>query len=289
LNEVVLSKDLNVITAEINGYKNMAGQAIFEIGRRLKHVKEHDLVHGEFGKWLEKIDFNHSTANKFMKAYEELGNSDSIPNLGTAKIFQIMSLPESVDKQNFTEQKHAIPSTGEEKTVDEMTVRELMEVKKALKESEEDKKRLAQLLTEERNKPPKVVEKVVDNTDYKTINELQKQIDILENKVKTTQKDAEQYRQFKNDLENLRSRRDDMIRQIDNAGTIGKFVARVEKSLEEDLAPIKYIRAIEELRDSEPVLDALNGIVQRVENWCKEIRSVMPNKNYIDAEVIEYE
>ncbi|WP_353055064.1 DUF3102 domain-containing protein, partial [Bacillus thuringiensis] len=98
--------------------------------------KEHDLVHGEFGKWLTNIDFNHSTANKFMKAYDQFANSESIPNLGTAKLFQIISLPQEIDRQQFIQEPHNIPSTGEQKTVDEMTVRELREVKKALKEKE---------------------------------------------------------------------------------------------------------------------------------------------------------
>ncbi|WP_339271470.1 DUF3102 domain-containing protein [Paenibacillus sp. FSL K6-1330] len=136
MNELALSSDLQVITAEINSYKQIAGQSVFEIGKRLKHVKENDMAHGQFGEWLESIEFNHSTANKMMKAYEEFGNSESIPNLGTAKIFELLSLPESIDRLNFLEQEHVIPSTGESKTANEMTSREFKEVTKALKTAE---------------------------------------------------------------------------------------------------------------------------------------------------------
>lgn len=41
-----MSDDINVITAEINAYKQMAGEAIFEIGRRLKEVRDNP---GKFG------------------------------------------------------------------------------------------------------------------------------------------------------------------------------------------------------------------------------------------------
>lgn len=131
-----LSSDLNVITAEINSYKSIAGQAIFEIGRRLKNVKENPDKYGlnetNFKTWCsEKLDFTRQTADRMIQSYEQFGRHDVV--LPSSKIFEMLSLPESVDRQEFIEQKHTIPSTGEEKTVDEMTVRELREVKKPLK------------------------------------------------------------------------------------------------------------------------------------------------------------
>jgi hypothetical protein len=133
-NEILpLSNDINVITAEINSYKQIAGNAIFEIGKRLKHVKENDMAHGEFGRWLRKsVSMTHQHANKFMKVAEVLsdGNYASVSNLGIAALYEIATLP-----PEQREQPHTIPSTGETKTVDEMTVRELQEVKEALKEA----------------------------------------------------------------------------------------------------------------------------------------------------------
>ena len=55
MNEISLSSDINVITAEINSYKQIAGQSIWEIGRRLNYVKENDLAHGEFINWVETL------------------------------------------------------------------------------------------------------------------------------------------------------------------------------------------------------------------------------------------
>ncbi|MBD7939552.1 DUF3102 domain-containing protein [Cytobacillus sp. Sa5YUA1] len=103
-------------------YQRVAGEEIFEIGRRLKHVKENDLAHGEFGNWLTSVDLTERTAQRFMQAHDQFGNATTSSVLSTGKIFEMLSLPTEIDRQQFVEQPHTVPSTGETKTVDEMPI-----------------------------------------------------------------------------------------------------------------------------------------------------------------------
>lgn len=127
-----LSRDIHVITAEINAYKRIAGEVIFEIGRRLKHVKENDLVHGEWERWCrEEIGFTRQHADKFIRVYDSFDMSTCHFDKSLDLLYHISTL-----SSEQRDQPHTIPSTGATKTVDEMTVRELREVKKALREAE---------------------------------------------------------------------------------------------------------------------------------------------------------
>src|SRR5690625_3446466 len=117
-----LSTDINVITAEINAYKQVAGEAIFEIGRRLKGVRDNPEKYGlngyhDWERWAEEqCDMTRRTANRFIQAYEQLGTTSS--RLPAGKIFELIQLPADIDRTEFIERPHVIPSTGETKTVD---------------------------------------------------------------------------------------------------------------------------------------------------------------------------
>lgn len=126
-----LSTDLTTITTEIRSYENIAGQSIFEIGRRLKWVKEHDLAHGQFGEWVKSLGIDPSSASHFMKIASEL-KLGTYPNMGAKALYLIATMPpEERDKPQQL-------NSGETKKPNEMTVRELREVKKKLKQREQE-------------------------------------------------------------------------------------------------------------------------------------------------------
>ncbi|NEU27067.1 DUF3102 domain-containing protein [Paenibacillus polymyxa] len=169
MTQISLSSDLIEITAEINSFKQVAGQAVIEIGKRLKHVKENDLVHGQWVPWLESIDIDRTTATRMIKAFEQFSNVATSQHLQSGKIFEMLSLPESIDREEFTKKAHEIPSTGEQKTVDEMTVRELREVKKALQQAQKQAEtaknsanHFEHLWQQAKNQPPKVITNSVE-------------------------------------------------------------------------------------------------------------------------------
>lgn len=131
-----LSKDINTITNEINKYKEAIAESVFEIGRRLKHVKKNNLVHGQWIPWIKSIGMTPKTVTRYIQAYEQFGHIEkSTSNLSVSKIIEMVSLPESIDREEFITQRHSIPSTGKKKTVSEMTVREIREVKATKKEN----------------------------------------------------------------------------------------------------------------------------------------------------------
>lgn len=152
MNEVT-TRPLEVIETEINFYKQQTASGIIEIGKRLIEAKK-QLSHGEWGKWLEdKVDFSSRTAQKFMKCAEEFSNTSPVANLGQSKLFALLSVP-SEEREEFINEPHQI--NGEEKTVFEMTKREL---EQTIKERDQYKKEKDKV-SKEKNKLAKENEKL---------------------------------------------------------------------------------------------------------------------------------
>ena len=137
-NEAVAEiRPIEVITAEIWLYKNQAGAAILEIGRRLIEAKA-QLSHGEWLPWLEeKVEFSEVTAQRFMRLAKEYENPSLVTDLGASKALALIALPVS-ERTEFATEKHLV--NGEEKTAAEMTVKEL---KEAIREREEARAELS--------------------------------------------------------------------------------------------------------------------------------------------------
>ena len=81
------------------------------------------MAHGEWESWLLSIDMPKTNAYEFVRVYEQFAEVRTSEHLTFRKMAEMLSLPVEVDRQQFVEQSHTIPSTQETKTVDEMTVR----------------------------------------------------------------------------------------------------------------------------------------------------------------------
>ena len=168
MNEVSLSNNLSQIELEITHHKQIAGQSIWEIGRRLNHVKENDLAHGQFGEWLNKVGINHREANRMMKIVKELPNSTTWSNLGNRALYLLATLPEE-------EKQEQIQKIEQGETP---TARELEEVRKKLKLKEQALEVAKGELERAKSIKPieKVIEKEIIPDDYKATQELNKQL-----------------------------------------------------------------------------------------------------------------
>ena len=188
MNEVTLSNNLSQIELEINHHKQIAGQSIWEIGRRLNHVKENDLAHGQFGEWLNKVGLNYREANRMMTVAKQLPNVTTLSDLGSSALYLIATLPEEEKREQIEKIEQG----------DTPTVRELQEVKKKLKLKEQALEAVKGELVRTRLVKPteKVIEKEVIPDDYKATQELNKQLLAKNKELSDSEQAANERMQF---------------------------------------------------------------------------------------------
>ena len=143
-------RTLEVVAAEIRAFTASMLGNIIEIGRRLCEAKEM-LPYGEFGAWVEdNTGYGKSTANNFMRLYEEYGKRQkslfgaeledvqTFGKLSYSKALALLAVP-SEEREEFVEAHD----------VEAMTTRELQQAirerDEARKQAEEASGKLADL------------------------------------------------------------------------------------------------------------------------------------------------
>ncbi|WP_203264842.1 DUF3102 domain-containing protein [Streptococcus uberis] len=225
--EIDLSNDIKQIELEINHHKNIAGQSIWEIGRRLKHVKDNNLTHGEFGNWVEKIGIPKTEASRFIKVADEIPNLGTFTNLGVKALYLIATLPEE-EKQAQLERVEQ----GDNPTVRELQQlkRELNVARKANESLREKNEDLAeQILSKQETKiieKEVVIEKVPD--DYKATKKLNETLLNRNKELQQNYEDSERRKQFvENQLQKLYDEREQVDRESEK---YRELTAAIEKS-----------------------------------------------------------
>ena len=120
------------------------------------------------------------------------------------------------------------------------------------------------------------------------IKRLEEREKILKEKIELIEQDAEKYRNLKNQIDTLSKQKDDIGRQIESATSLSGYIIEIEDFLKTKLAPIKYSRALLEMKDNQVVIKNITDIVECVDQWCREMRKYIPNK-YNNVVIIESE
>lgn len=297
MNEVSLSNNLSQIELEITHHKQIAGQSIWEIGRRLNHVKENDLAHGQFGEWLNKVGINHREANRMMKIVKELPNSTTWSNLGNRALYLLATLPEE-------EKQEQIQKIEQGETP---TARELEEVRKKLKLKEQALEVAKGEL--ERAKAIKPIEKVIEKEiipdDYKATQELNKQLldknkdltDELDSvkrslRLKTAsyemlEKETSEAVALKESIEHLRADKEKLENTVTNIFTLSNLVTEFEDFFDSKMAPLRFKTLIQGIgKDAQ--IEKLRDILTLTENWIDEMNKIIPEsgRTIIEGEII---
>ncbi|MBT0933068.1 DUF3102 domain-containing protein [Streptococcus lutetiensis] len=295
MNELALSDNLVQIELEINHHKQIAGQSIWEIGRRLNHVKENDLTHGQFSNWVERQGIHIREAQRMMKIANELPNTTTLSHLGTTALHLIATLPEE-EKQEQIEKIEQGESP---------TVRELQEVKRQLKLSQADNERLKvqneNLAEQALSQTERVVEKEVvrevvpddyqffksnyeaserNNEFYKQQNsELREEMKELERIIKEQQ----QNKASREELSELEERKQAISFELDSLKKIVALNEAVETFLTTH-ASLQYSSDFSNLYNNRDLTLSLIDTINRLERWIDDIKSELPKSEIIEGE-----
>lgn len=110
------------------------------------------------------------------------------------------------------------------------------------------------------------------------ISDLKIEKSLLERKVKLNQEESDKYNKLKTEIEFLTKQKSDLGRQIDSATELAGLTVRLQKLLEDELAPIKFKRCMETLDSSDVCVNNLEEIIAKLDDWSFEMKKLLTNR-----------
>lgn len=297
MNEIALSNNLPQIESEIREEKENVGKSFWEIGRRLNHVKENDLAHGQFLEWLKTMDIERTLAHRMMKVAKELPNVATLQHLGNRALYLLATLPDESRQEQIEKIEQG----------DTPTVRELQEVKRKLKLKDQALEAVKGEL--ERAKAIKPIEKVIEKEvipqDYQATQDLNKQLldknkdltDELDSvkrslRLKTAsyemlEKETSEAVALKESIEHLRADKEKLENSVSNIFTLSNLVSEFEDFFDSKMAPLRFKTLIQGIgKDAQ--IEKLRDILTLTENWIDEMNKIIPEsgRTIIEGEII---
>lgn len=272
LNEITLSNNLSQIELEISHHKQIAGQSIWEIGRRLNHVKENDLTHGKFMNWVESQGIHIREAQRMMKVASELPNTTTLSHLGTTALHLIATLPEEEREEQIQRIEDG----------DTPTVRELQEVKMKLKLSQQTN----QLLRDENEKiksskvEVKETIKEVIPDDYKATQDLNKQLLEKNKELSKTVKAMEERSEFiEKQLTDTLAQREEVDKKSSQYDELTRAIEESQgqlNSVQKQISAYKNITSL--LQKGNDFLASMGGLIYADEEKVLKADGIIRNE-----------
>lgn len=272
MNEITLSNNLSQIELEISHHKQIAGQSIWEIGRRLNHVKENDLAHGQFLEWLTKMNIERTEAHRMMKVAEELPNVATLQHLGTTALHLIATLPEEEKEEQIQRIEDG----------DTPTVRELQEVKKKLKLSKQANKLLQaenEKIKSSKIKVKETIKEVIPD-DYKATQDLNKQLLEKNKELSETVKAMEERSKFiEKQLADILAQREEVDKKSAQYDELTRAIEESQgqlNSVQKQISAYKNITSL--LQKGNDFLASMGGLIYADEERVLKADGIIRNE-----------
>lgn len=304
MQEIALSNNLEVLTDEILAFGQHVNKSYWEIGRRLNHIKEYDLAHGQFLSYLEKIKIQRDEAYKLMQI-AKLPNVATLQHLPKTNLFLIATLPDDQKQEQIERIEQG----------DSPTVRELQEVRRQLNLSKADNEELRQKNErladqalkglEKKTVTKEVVKEVVpdDYTATKQLNNtlleknknladeldsVKRSLKLKEASYQLLEKETSEAIALKDSLEHLKADKQKLEASVANVLELSNLATEFETFFDERMAPLRF-KALIQGAGKEIQIDKIRQLLTLTENWLSEMNKIVPEKGrtIVEGEIVD--